>query len=221
MCKDRRYYTDANRAAWDEVAPLHAQQNLEKLLEAFALPGYSSLDEHCHAPLMEIGVQGKSVAQICCNNGRELLSMKNLGAGRCVGFDASAPFIEQARQLAKAAGHEDVSFVAADVYDVPKFQDATFDIVLSTIGVLSWMPDLPAFFGVAAGLTNRADIFLLKRRTRLCRCTNQAKMAHRLISPIPISNRLPGRTRRAWTTTAVHPTRLNRISAFNTPWRIS
>jgi len=26
MCKDRRYYTDANRAAWDEVAPLHAER---------------------------------------------------------------------------------------------------------------------------------------------------------------------------------------------------
>jgi len=63
MSKDRRYYTDANRAAWDEVAPLHAEQNLGKLLAAFGQSGYKPVDVHCHAPLVELGAQEKAIAQ--------------------------------------------------------------------------------------------------------------------------------------------------------------
>lgn len=162
MERNRRYYTDANRAAWDEVAPLHAEQNLDGLLRAFREPGYSTLQEHCRARLMDIGVAGKSVAQVCCNNGRELLSLKNLGAGRCVGFDASAPFIEQARRLTEVTGHQDVTFIATDLYDIPRCQEPAFDVVVSTIGVLSWMPDLPAFFEVVAGLTNGGGHLLVE-----------------------------------------------------------
>ncbi len=79
--KQRRQFTDANRHAWDEAAPMHGKINQTRLLEAFSKPGYSTLDDHCIDRLNEIGVQGKSIAQLCCNNGRELLSLKNLGAG--------------------------------------------------------------------------------------------------------------------------------------------
>lgn len=149
---ERRRYTAANREAWDEAAPLHAKVNQTALLEKFARPGYNDLDEHCVARLEEIGVAGKSVAQVCCNNGRDLLSVRNMGAGRCVGFDASEAFLEQARELARAAGHEDVEFIAGDAYDIPTRHTDTYDLVVTTIGVLGWMPDLPAFFRVLAGL---------------------------------------------------------------------
>ena len=149
----RRGFTEANREAWDEVAPLHAEINRAELLEAFSKPGFSTLAPHCRDRLEQIGFKGQSVAQLCCNNGRELLSLKNLGAGRCVGFDASAAFIEQARELAKTSGHEDVEFVTTDVYDIPSGKAGPYDIVMSTIGVMGWMPDLGGFFEVVARLT--------------------------------------------------------------------
>jgi ubiquinone/menaquinone biosynthesis C-methylase UbiE len=98
-------------------------------------------------------VEGKSVAQLCCNNGQDLLSVKNLGAGPCVGFDASAAFIEQARTLAQAAGHSDVEFVSADIYEIPPEQSGPFDLVMTTIGVISWMPNLKEFFEVFGRVT--------------------------------------------------------------------
>ena len=150
----RREFTNANREAWDEAAPIHARINQAKLLEAFAKPGYSTLDQHCLDRLEKIGFQGKSVVQLCCNNGRELLSLKNLGAGQCVGVDTSADFIEQARELAKVSGHEDVDFVTADVYEVPADKTGPYDIVMCTIGVLGWMPNLEGFFDVVARLTH-------------------------------------------------------------------
>ncbi len=94
----RKNFTDANREAWDEAAPLHRGQNMESLLAAFRTPGYSCLDEIETERIQALGVAGKDVAQLCCNNGRELLSVKNMGAARCVGFDGAKGFIEQARE---------------------------------------------------------------------------------------------------------------------------
>lgn len=149
----RRAFTRANREAWDEAASVHRRINQARLLEGFSKPGYNTLDEHCLDRLKEIGVQGKSVAQLCCNNGRELLSLKNLGAGHCVGFDASAAFIEQARELASASGHTGIEFVTTDVYEIPPEKTGPYDIVMTTIGVIGWMPDLEGFFDVLGRLT--------------------------------------------------------------------
>ena len=150
--KRRRQFTDANRDAWDEVAPIHERHNQERLKEQFSEAGYNDLDQHCVKRLTELEVQGKQVAQLCCNNGSDLLSVKNMGAGACVGFDASDKFVEQARELAQVSGHADVEFIATDLYDIPPEFNHRFDIVMTTIGVLGWMPDLQGFFNVVARL---------------------------------------------------------------------
>ena len=147
----RKDITRANREAWDQAAPLHRAQNMERLTAAFREPGYSCLDEIETARLRALGVAGKDVAQLCCNNGRELLSVKNLGAAACVGFEGAEGFVAQARELAAAAG-ADCEFVCTDVYEIPADYDGGFDLVTVTIGVLGWMPELPDFMAVAARL---------------------------------------------------------------------
>ncbi|MGI9482579.1 MAG: class I SAM-dependent methyltransferase [Hyphomicrobiales bacterium] len=144
-------FTEANRQAWDEAAPLHRNHNMENLLAAVKEPGYSCLDDIETAILNTLGIKGISVAQLCCNNGPEILSVKNLGAARCVGFDGSEGFIAQARELAEAGGIE-CTFVCTDIYDIGEDYAGSFDLVTVTIGVLSWMPDLDRFFSIAAGL---------------------------------------------------------------------
>lgn len=146
---DKRDYTAANRQAWNEAAPVHAGHNFEKLLKSFAQPGFSCLDKTETAILNEISVKDKAVAQLCCNNGRELLSIKNLGAGYCVGFDISDGFIDQARKLAEA-GSIDCEFLRTDVYEIPETYTHKFDLVYITIGALTWLPDMVHFFGVVA-----------------------------------------------------------------------
>jgi len=152
MTDERDRYVAANKAAWDEAAPHHrAGASFAALLKGFAMPGFSCLDAVANEVLGGLQPAGKAVAQLCCNNGREILSVKNLGAGPCVGFDQSAAFLAQARELA-AAGRLDCRFVEGDVYRIPKEFDGAFDIVLVTIGVFGWMPDLGAFFDVVARL---------------------------------------------------------------------
>ncbi len=145
---NRHEYTEANRHAWNQSAPVHRAGNrFQTLLDGFGESGYSCLDATETERLQAIGVAGKRVAQLCCNNGREILSIKNLGAADCVGFDQSSGFLAQAHELA-AAGPIACRFVETSVYDIPHEFDGAFDVVVITIGVLGWMPDLGGFFDV-------------------------------------------------------------------------
>ncbi len=146
-------FTEANRAAWNETAPIHATQNLKELLEHFRTPGYSCLHKPLEVErLQNLKLEGKAVAQLCCNNGRELISVKNLfNAGRCVGFDISDEFIDQARAL-NAAANQDVEFVRVNVLEIPELYTAQFDLVYITIGALGWLPDLQVFLSTIARL---------------------------------------------------------------------
>ncbi|MFP8879947.1 MAG: class I SAM-dependent methyltransferase [Myxococcota bacterium] len=149
---DTRNYTAANRRAWNQSAPVHrSSDRFQVLLDGFGEPGFSCLKPTETERLREIGVGGKQVAQLCCNNGRELLSIKNMGAAHCVGFDQSAGFLAQARELA-AAGPLECRFVETDIYEISHEFDAAFDLVVITIGVFGWMPDLGGFFDVVSRL---------------------------------------------------------------------
>jgi SAM-dependent methyltransferase len=99
-----------------------------------------------------LALTGKAVAQLSCNNGRELINCKEAGAGRCVGFDISDEFINQGHQLAAAVAGVPVEFVGTSVYGIPEHLDSTFDIVYVTVGALGWLPDLRAYFEIVARL---------------------------------------------------------------------
>jgi len=145
--------TEANRRAWDEAAGHHrAHEQYRRHLAGFRAGAYSCLDGILTARLRALGLEGRSVVQICCNNGREILSVKNLGAGRCLGIDQSAAFLAQAEELAAAGGGIDCAFHCGNVYELPAAFDRSFDIALVTIGVFGWMPDLYRFFAMAARL---------------------------------------------------------------------
>ena len=163
MPKSRDEYTAANRAAWNEVAPRHAAHNNARLLEAFREPGYVTFRRDILETLTRVGVKGRQVIQLGCNNGRETLSLRNLGAARCVGVDAAEEFLVHARQLAEVAGAaDDVEFIRADIYQLPAELDASFDIVLITIGVIGWLPDIEAFFGIVRGLLKPGGVLIME-----------------------------------------------------------
>jgi len=150
--KDIDVYTRANRDAWDVSAPLHGQgPEWEALLQGFATPGYSVLDETLTATLVALAPQGKRAVQIGCNNGRELLSLAALGAIPALGIDQSSAFLQQAARLAKASGTS-CEFICSDIYALEKTDTDQYQLALITIGVLNWMPDLQRFFAVVARL---------------------------------------------------------------------
>lgn len=157
---NHKQYTEANREAWNEVTPIHQKARKVNFTEQFKTKGFSTLDPVITAKLKEIGLEGKQVAQLGCNNGRELLSLINLGAASGTGFDISDAAIAEATTLAEVAGLPG-AFVRTDVYDIGAEYYRSFDLVYISIGVLSWLPDLERFFAIASALLKDKGYLLI------------------------------------------------------------
>lgn len=143
--------TESNRAAWNEVMPLHQLAAKEKLDKLFSEPGCVRLDDIELDLLNLVGIKGKNIAHLCCNNGTELMSLKNLGAEECVGFDISDLAIQEASARA-IRSHINCQFVRTDVYEIDETFNDHFDIVYISAGCLGWLPDLESFFAKAFAL---------------------------------------------------------------------
>ncbi|WP_085586733.1 MULTISPECIES: class I SAM-dependent methyltransferase [unclassified Pseudomonas] len=135
----------SNRQAWNDSARHHRDTpDWQALLADVAQADFSCLDDTLRGLLEQVGVDGKDVVQLGCNNGRESLSLFALGARRVTGIDQSTAFLEQARALNARSPH-DAQFIEADIHRLPAELDGRFDVALITIGVLNWMPDIGAF----------------------------------------------------------------------------
>lgn len=135
----------SNKDAWDQSANLHKTTDTwNALLNGVGAADFSCLDPTLTGLLQDVGVAGKDVVQLCCNNGRESLSLFALGARSVVGVDQSRAFLQQARELAAVSPHSP-EFIESDIHHLPPQLHECFDIALVTIGVLGWMPDVGLF----------------------------------------------------------------------------
>ncbi|MCL2235560.1 MAG: class I SAM-dependent methyltransferase [Defluviitaleaceae bacterium] len=144
-------YTETNKQAWE-----HAFENRKA---GFGEENYKILNQE-HLPffydemkieLENIDFKNAVIAQFCCNNGRELLSLAGLpGVERVVGFDIAENIIKQARDTAEKAGITGCEFVACNILEIDEKWYGKFDAVLLTIGAICWFEDLGELFGVAA-----------------------------------------------------------------------
>jgi SAM-dependent methyltransferase len=135
-----------NRDAWNDSARHHKDSpEWQAQLSGVVQANFSCLDDTLTGLLEQVGVDGKDVVQLGCNNGRESLSLFALGARSVVGVDQSEAFLEQARELASRSPHAP-QFIEADIHQLPRELQGRFDVALITIGVLNWMPDIGEFF---------------------------------------------------------------------------
>jgi SAM-dependent methyltransferase len=137
--------TDTNRAHWDELADFHPKTEFYDV-DGFRA-GKSTLD---WIELEGVGdVTGKHLLHLQCHFGMDTLSWVRAGAERVVGVDFSTIAVETARELAAEVGLGDrATFVESDVYDLPNALNDRFDVVFTSYGVLSWLPDVDAWAAV-------------------------------------------------------------------------
>ena len=147
---DIKKYTNANKEAWNEVIPKHQNARKDKLDKLFSQPGFIIQNDKQLLDIFErIEIKGKDVIHLCCNNGIELLSIKNMGANRCVGIDISELAIDEATNRALKANFE-CEYICSDVYEIPTKYNNSFDVLHITAGCIGWMPDLELFFNLLA-----------------------------------------------------------------------
>lgn len=144
-----------NRRHWDELVEINARSSFYDL-ESFKR-GESSLTD---VETEELGdVAGRTLLHLQCHFGMGALSWARLGA-EVTGVDFSEPAIALARSLS----HElniPAEFVCSDVYELPRVLNRTFDIVLTSYGVLCWLPDLRRWGAVIAHFLRPGGTFYI------------------------------------------------------------
>ena len=145
-------YTETNKRAWENA--------FDNRKEGFGDENHTRLNTE-HLPffcdemkteLKKLDFGSGAVAQFCCNNGRELLSIMGLDeVERGVGFDIAENIIQQARETAEKAGIKNCEFLACNILEIPDKYHRQFDVVMLTIGAICWFKDLTELFGVVAG----------------------------------------------------------------------
>ena len=138
---------EVNRRHWDELAALHPSADGDDA-EGF-LAGGSTITWLEREGVGD--VDGLELLHLQCHVGVDTLSWLREGAASVVGVDFSSVAVDQARALAARAGLADRStFVESDLDDLPDRLDRAFDVVFTSFGVLTWLPDVGRWAEVVA-----------------------------------------------------------------------
>lgn len=154
-------YITGNKVAWEEAFEHRhegwGETNYEKLINE-RLPFFHS---DIVKELESVDFQGKAIAQFCCNNGRELLSLMQLGAEKGVGFDIADNIISQATETAQKANIKNCQFVSCNILDIPDTYNNQFDFIMFTIGAITWFQDLKPLFRKVSNCLKPGGILLI------------------------------------------------------------
>ncbi len=135
-----------NRANWDERVAVHLRPGGYDLTPLRAGRGRLNAIEEA-----ELGpVSGLRVLHLQCHFGKDSLILASRGA-EVTGLDFSGTAIETARSLA-AELRLSARFVHADLHDAPAAipEPASFDLVFTTWGTITWLPDVGRWARVVA-----------------------------------------------------------------------
>lgn len=130
------HYLDINRTSWNQRLETHLQSDFYDV--ASFLEGKSSLNSIELALLGDVA--GKKILHLQCHFGQDSISLNRLGA-EVVGIDLSDQSIRKAQELAEQC-KSSARFICCDLYDLPKHLNEEFDLVFTSYGTISWLPDL-------------------------------------------------------------------------------
>jgi len=129
-------YIEKNRNTWNILTDTHITSKFYDN-ESF-INGRSSLND---IELTLLGdINGKSILHLQCHFGQDTISLARMEA-EVTGVDLSDNAISKANELAKIT-RVPAEFICCDIYDLPEYLDKQFDIVYTSYGTISWLPDL-------------------------------------------------------------------------------
>ncbi len=149
-------YRESNRALWNAWTRINVASQFYDV-EAFAAGRGRDLDAIARAGPGD--VRGKSLLHLQCHFGMDTIRWARHGAS-VTGVDFSEEAIASARALA-ARMDVPATFVHSDVYDLPAKLQGRFDVVFTSHGVLSWLPDLEGWARVIAHFLAPGGVFYI------------------------------------------------------------
>ncbi|MFX1263480.1 MAG: class I SAM-dependent methyltransferase [Promethearchaeota archaeon] len=149
-------FIEANKHMWELRVDAHKNSQFYDV-EGF-LKGKQTLDP---VELDEVGnVADKSLLHLMCHFGMDTLSWGRLGA-KVTGVDFSEKGVKLACDLSKQIGVE-ARFIVSDIYKLPQVLDDEFDIVFTSGGVLTWLPDLKKWAQIVARFVRQGGFFYIR-----------------------------------------------------------
>ena len=153
MAVDNMYAEDANRAHWDEIAPVHLKSySIDGLMA-----GVSRIDAIQKKELYPI--KGMDLIHLQCHIGTDTLSLAMDGAN-VTGVDFSAKSIGIAKDLAAKLRIPSV-FLEANVLDLQSTIATKYDIVYTSKGVLPWISNIEKWAETISFLLKENGIFYI------------------------------------------------------------
>lgn len=153
-------YIKANKEAWEEAFSHRKNgwgedvaENLQSKPDFYINPTIKSVLDHQD-------LSSKRVAHFCCNNGRELLSIAKYYGAEGTGFDIAENLVLQGNQTSEKLGLP-CEFVAANILDIGEAYHGSFDLVLFTIGAITWFKDLEELFHVVSRCLKPKGVMIL------------------------------------------------------------
>jgi SAM-dependent methyltransferase len=147
-------YIEINRRSWNKRMDAHLHSDFYDL-EGF-MNGRITLNP------IEIDLlgdlKGKSVLHLQCHFGQDTLSLERLGAS-VAGVDLSDKAIENALEIAGKLESK-ARFICCNIYDLPNYLDEAFDIVFTSYGTISWLPDLTAWASLIRRFLKPGGVFV-------------------------------------------------------------
>jgi 2-polyprenyl-3-methyl-5-hydroxy-6-metoxy-1,4-benzoquinol methylase len=144
-----------NQQMWNEFVGINSRSEFYGLREF--REGQNKLNP---LEIGEVGdVSGKSLLHLQCHFGMDTLSWARLGA-RVTGMDFSEEGIKLARTLAEEL-QLPARFLCCDLYDLPNHLSELFDVVFTSYGVLTWLPDIQRWAQVAASFVKPGGFFYI------------------------------------------------------------
>lgn len=129
-------YIEINKKSWNSRLESHLNSDFYNM-PGF-LNGQSSLND---IELDLLGdLKGMKVLHLQCHFGQDSISLSRLGA-EVTGVDLSDQAIARAKELAKET-ESTAQFICCNVYDLEEHLHEEFDIVFTSYGTISWLPDL-------------------------------------------------------------------------------
>jgi len=156
--------SELNREAWNEALEYHQRARNNSLQIGFINPEFTTFNRDCDDILIDkikkIDISGKTISQIPCNNGRELLSLMRFGAKEAIGFDISDTAIKEAKQLAEIS-RLNAKFERVDILEIDYTYNEHFDFIYISEGSLQWFHNLNEYFSVISRLLKRNGELLI------------------------------------------------------------
>lgn len=153
-------YFKTNKEAWEEAFSHRVNDWGEDVVRNIRDRSDYYINSTVKPILDQQVLTSKKIGHFCCNNGRELLSVcKHYGISG-TGFDIAENQISQANDLSREL-ELPCEFVAANILDIGADYSDSFDIILFTIGAITWFKDLEELFGVVSRCLKPGGIMVM------------------------------------------------------------